>query len=176
MISQSRLIIKLFVLIFLLVQLMSCTAGSDQFSVDGGEDLAGFWYGLWHGAIAIITLIIHIFTDTVTVYETNNTGGWYDFGFLMGVIFVWGGGCHAKCKSAARKKHDTEWDEIGDKVEKKVMRKLKNWAESDVSDIPTDETREEMKETEVSKDDWDELWPKVEKKLKRKIREWAEKE
>ena len=143
--------------------LTSCTAGSGQFTAGGP---AGFWYGLWHGVIAFISLIIHVFNDTVMVYERNNTGGWYDFGFLLGVIFVWGGGCHVKCKTAARKKRDEEWEEIGEKVELKVMHKLKNWAEREESDNSDTEPKE----------DWDELWPKVEKKLKRKIREWVEKE
>lgn len=166
--TQHNLSFKLFIFIPFLLLLTACTAGSDQFTVSSGEGPAGFWYGLWHGAIAIITLIIHLFNDTVMVYEKNNTGGWYDFGFLLGVIFVWGGGCHAKCKSAEKKQRDKEWEEIGEKVEIKVMHKLKGWAE--------DETSEDNKEGDVSKDDWDEIWPKVEKKLKRKIREWAEKE
>ena len=160
---QYPLSFKLLLLIPCLFLLTSCTAGGEQFTADSP---AGFWYGLWHGVIAFISLIIHLFNDTVMVYERDNTGGWYDFGFLLGVIFVWGGGCHVKCKSAARKKRDQEWEEIGDKVELKVMHKLKDWAEKEESD----ETSTERKE------DWDELWPKVEKKLKRKIREWAEKE
>ena len=162
--STQSLPFKLLVLLPCVFLLVSCTAaGSDQFTADNP---AGFWYGLWHGVISFISLIIHVFNDTVMVYERNNTGGWYDFGFLLGVIVIWGGGCHVKCKSAARKKRDKEWEEIGDKVEVKVMHKLKTWAEKEESD----DTGTEQKE------DWDELWPKVEKKLKRKIREWAEKD
>lgn len=150
---------KLLILIPFLLVLTSCTAGDVQFT---SETPAGFWYGLWHGIISVISLLIHIFNDSVHVYEMNNTGGWYDFGFLVGVISIWGGGSHFSCKSAAEKKHDKEWDEIGEKVEKKVMLKLKNWAE--------DETDTD------SGEDWDEIGDKVEKKLKRKIREWAEKD
>jgi len=157
--SQSRLSFRLVLILPLFFFLAACTAGNPQFTV---EAPAGFWYGLWHGAIAIITLVIHIFNESVLVYETNNSGGWYDFGFLLGVITIWGGGCHVKCKSAARKKHDKEWEEIGDKVELKVMRKLKDWAADEEG---TGEDTE-----------WEEIGEKVEKKLKRKIREWAEKE
>lgn len=139
--------------------LTACAAGGEQFSQD---QPAGFWYGLWHGFISVISLIIHIFNDSVAVYETNNTGGWYDFGFLMGVICIWGGGSHANGKSAANKKHKEECDEIGEKVEKKIMRKLKEWAEDEDGTDPAD--------------DWDVISEKVEKKLKRKIRDWAEKE
>ncbi len=141
-----------------MILLTACAAGDSQFTT---EAPAGFWYGLWHGIISVISLIIHIFNDSVVVYETNNTGGWYDFGFLLGVIGIWGGGCKMSCKSAAEKQHEKEWDEIGEKVEAKVMRKLKEWAED---------------ENSADKGDWDEIGEKVEKKLKRKIREWAEKD
>ena len=164
--STEKQSLNLFIFIPFLIILTSCTAGSEQFSVTEGEGPADFWYGLWHGIISIIALIIHIFNDSVLVYETNNTGGWYDFGFLLGVIFVWGGGCHAKCKSTERRKRDAEWDEIGNKIEIKVMRKLKNWADK--------EEAEEI--SAVNKEDWDEVCEKVEQKLKRKLRDWAEKD
>ncbi|MES9942561.1 MAG: hypothetical protein ABW104_21280 [Candidatus Thiodiazotropha sp. 6PLUC2] len=149
-----------FLLVFpVIILVTSCTAGDAQFS---NETPAGFFWGLWHGVISVISLIIHLFNDTVAVYEVDNSGGWYDFGFLLGVIMVWGGGCHASCKTKKEKQCDKEWDEIGEKVEKKVMRKLKAWAEED--ELP--ETGEE----------WGEISDKVEVKLKRKIREWAEKD
>ena len=151
--------LKLLFLIPLILLLSSCAAGDAQFTP---ESPAGFWYGLWHGVISLISLIIHIFNNDVFVYEINNTGGWYDFGFLLGVICIWGGGSHMSCKSSAEKKRDKEWEEIGDKVEKKVMRKLKEWSENE--------------EGTGDGDDWEEIGEKVEKKMKRKIREWAEKD
>ena len=155
---NSRLF-KLLVLIPVLLLLASCSAGDAQFTQDTPAD---FWYGLWHGVIAVITLIIHVFNDSVLVYEINNTGGWYDFGFLLGVICIWGGSSHVSCQSAKNRERDKEWEEIGEKVENKVMRKLEKWVED-----------EEI--TDPDKD-WDEVSKKAEKKLKRKIREWAEKE
>lgn len=152
---------RLLIFIPLVFLISSCAAGDAQFSQDNP---AGFWYGLWHGVIAVISLIIHIFNENVAVYEINNTGGWYDFGFLLGMIFIWSGGSHVNCKSASDKRREKEWEEIGDKVEKKVLRKLKEWSE-DEQGVDTDSARE-----------WDEIGEKVEKKLKRKIREWAEKD
>lgn len=151
--------LKFFILIPLIFSLISCTAGDAQFTQ---ENPAGFWYGLWHGIISVIALIIHIFNNNVSVYEINNIGGWYDFGFLLGVIIIWSGGSRVCCKAPTEKQCDREWEEIGNKVEKKVMRKLKEWAEDE-------EGSESFKE-------WEEISEKVEKKLKRKIREWAEKE
>jgi hypothetical protein len=154
--SKSNL--RLLVIVPFTLLLISCAAGGESFS---GDNPAGFWYGLWHGIISVISLVIHLFNDSVAVYETNNTGGWYDFGFLLGVISIWGGSSHANCKSAAKRREEKEWDEIGDKVEKKIMRKLKAWVEDEDGDEAVD---------------CDDIGDKVEKKLKRKIREWAEKE
>lgn len=149
----------LFIFAPVILLLGSCAAGNAQFTVDAP---AGFWYGLWHGIISFISLIIHIFNPDVMVYEVDNTGGWYDFGFLLGVCCFWGGGTKVVYKTPRQKQRDQEWDEIGAKVEKKIMRRMKEWAESE-DDTPLD-------------DDWDEISEKVEKKLKRKIREWAEKD
>ena len=157
--SQTFRLSGLFILLPAIFLLTSCAAGDAQFTQ---ENPAGFWYGLWHGVISVISLIIHIFNENVAVYEINNTGGWYDFGFLLGVIGIWSGGSHVSCKSAVEKRREKEWEEIGEKVEKKVMRRLKEWSEDeDGIDSATE---------------WEEIGEKVEKKLKRKIREWAEKD
>lgn len=156
---RNQHIFKAGFLIALMFLFTACTAGDARFVQ---EESAGFWYGLWHGMISFITLVIHIFNENVGVYEVNNTGGWYDFGFLLGVILVWGGGTHVSCRTSVQRKRDREWEEIGEKVERKVMRRLKEWAEDEED---TDAVRE-----------WDEISEKVEKKLKRKLREWAEKE
>ena len=156
---RSFLSFKFLALVPFMFLLASCAAGDIQFT---SESPAGFWFGLWHGVISFISLIIHLFNDSVSVYELNNTGGWYDFGFLLGVICIWGGGSHMSCKSAAEKRREKEWKEVGNKVEIKVMRKLKDWAQDE--------------EGSVDREEWDEIGDKVEKKLKRKIREWAEKD
>ncbi|MFZ5966865.1 MAG: hypothetical protein ACOYVK_06795 [Bacillota bacterium] len=53
-------------------------------------DPAGFWAGLWHGLIAPITFMISIFNPNVGIYETNNIGRLYDFGFILGVSSSFG--------------------------------------------------------------------------------------
>lgn len=50
-----------------------------------GVKPAGFWVGLWHGIIAPLVFIIGLFTTNVKIYETQNNGRWYDFGFLLGI-------------------------------------------------------------------------------------------
>ena len=45
---------------------------------------AGFWAGVWHGSIMPIAFVISLFKPGVGIYETNNNGGWYNFGFVLG--------------------------------------------------------------------------------------------
>jgi len=79
--------------VVLMVVLSACAAGAnpavDVPSADG--DVAGFWLGLWQGIIIPITFIISLFSDTVSIYEVHNNGGWYDFGFVIGAGFFLGG-------------------------------------------------------------------------------------
>lgn len=52
---------------------------------------AGFLGGLWHGLILPITFIVSLFNPNVRIYETNNSGRWYDFGFIIGASSSLGG-------------------------------------------------------------------------------------
>ncbi|MBW2664359.1 MAG: hypothetical protein JRD93_20880 [Deltaproteobacteria bacterium] len=53
---------------------------------------AGFWAGVWHGLIAPIVFIVSLFNSSVGIYEINNNGRWYDFGFMIGISGSLGGG------------------------------------------------------------------------------------
>ncbi|HJQ12864.1 MAG TPA: hypothetical protein VJ840_17670 [Gemmatimonadaceae bacterium] len=52
---------------------------------------AGFWAGFWHGIISPITFVASLFYPGARMYETRNVGRLYDFGFLFGVLIVFGG-------------------------------------------------------------------------------------
>jgi hypothetical protein len=79
------------VLVGALLVLTACAAGpNDAVSADGAR-LAGFWLGLWHGFIVPVSFVVSLFTDTVSIYEVHNSGGWYDFGFVIGVSAVFSG-------------------------------------------------------------------------------------
>ncbi len=60
----------------------ACAAGPNVAENPGGY---GFWWGLWQGAILPVTFIVSLFTDTVSVYEIDNNGNWYDVGFVLGI-------------------------------------------------------------------------------------------
>lgn len=89
------------------IVLVGCAAGDPRFTA---EAPAGFWVGLWHGAISFVTLVVGLFQEGVEVYERNNAGGWYDFGFLMGATSVWGGGSSAGYHRSRRGKRSPRSD------------------------------------------------------------------
>ena len=47
--------------------------------------------GFVHGFISLSSLIGSIFWD-IRVYAFPNSGGWYDFGFVLGAMIFFGGG------------------------------------------------------------------------------------
>ncbi len=58
----------------------------------------GFIGGLWHGIIAPFSFVCSLFLDDVAMYAVNNSGGWYDFGFVIGAGILFGGGGKASSK------------------------------------------------------------------------------
>jgi hypothetical protein len=63
----------------------------------------GFWLGLWHGFIFPVAWIVSLFAGKVAVYAVPNNGGWYDFGYFLGIA-VFGVG--------ARKSHTVYRDRV----------------------------------------------------------------
>lgn len=95
------------ILILALVMLTGCAAGPNEQTNTPNEDghVAGFWLGLWHGVIAPITFIISLFKDNVSMYEVHNNGGWYNFGFLLGLTAIWGGGSGSAARARRHRAH-----------------------------------------------------------------------
>ena len=150
---------KMFVLstlTFGIFLLSGCTANNDMYV----SEAAGFWAGLWHGMIVVVTFIISLFTDSVGIYEINNSGVWYDLGFVLGILII--GGCSTRCSDMGKKnksEKEKEWEEIGVKVEDKVRTGIQKWLE----------------EAENKDEEWEAIGKKVEEKIKRELRNWAEK-
>lgn len=81
--------LKLSILIILiLVVLTGCMPGDGSYS---SQKPASFLSGIWHGWIAPISLIFSIGKNNIRIYESLNTGFWYDFGFYMAIISGFGG-------------------------------------------------------------------------------------
>jgi hypothetical protein len=89
-----------------LVLFSACAPGpNDRRDVpDDHGEVSGFWMGLWHGAIAPITFVVSLFSREVQPYEVHNNGGWYNFGFLLGLTVPLGGGARGAAGRSARPK------------------------------------------------------------------------
>jgi hypothetical protein len=79
---------NLLALVLAIVLITACMPGSGHSSP---EEPAGFLLGIWHGWIAPVTLILGLFNSDIRIYETFNTGWWYDFGFYIAIISGFGG-------------------------------------------------------------------------------------
>jgi hypothetical protein len=66
-------------------------ADSVNHTVAATMEPVGFWYGLWHGMILPFAWLVSLFDSDVAIYATYNNGGWYDFGFVLGVGALTGG-------------------------------------------------------------------------------------
>jgi hypothetical protein len=89
-----RVVSAVVLVLFALVMLAGCAPGANGMrgTMDAKGVIAGFWRGLWNGIIAPVTFIISLFNPAVQIYEVHNNGGWYNAGFLLGMIMIFGGG------------------------------------------------------------------------------------
>ena len=78
-------------LVAAIVLLSSCAASGNP-EAGGAGAQPGFLYGLWHGVITPVTFVVSLFTDGVGIYEVDNDGAWYDFGYVLGLSVIFGGG------------------------------------------------------------------------------------
>ncbi len=104
--TKSRLV-PLGLTLGLVLLLAACAAGLNPYVDTANPDgiTAGFWRGLWQGIISPITFIISLFTENVNIYEVHNSGGWYDFGFVLGAGILFGGGFLGMFRGSRKK-----WD------------------------------------------------------------------
>lgn len=84
---MKRAVIYFFVLLSLSLFILGCATQSFSNVVNP----PGFFKGLLHGFILLFSFIASLFTD-YEIYAFPNAGGWYDFGFVLGVMFFFGGG------------------------------------------------------------------------------------
>jgi hypothetical protein len=89
------------ILVALSVALAGCFPSGDSHLL---REPAGFLMGIWHGWIAPLSLIVGLFDHDVRIYEVNNTGWWYDFGYYIAIIAGFGG----IALSRKKKKRDSD--------------------------------------------------------------------
>ena len=98
---MKRLLIP--ILALAAMSLLSACAQQAPTAVDPAAP--GFLEGLWHGFIFPVAWVLSLFMDNVAIYAVPNDGGWYDFGYFLGIV-VFGVG--------ARKSHVVYRDRVID--------------------------------------------------------------
>ena len=88
--SRRRAVVAAMIIVAVLT-VAGCAAGANPVAEANQPDAAGFWLGLWQGLISPITFLISLFNNNVNIYEVNNNGNWYDFGFMLGVSLAFSG-------------------------------------------------------------------------------------
>jgi hypothetical protein len=81
---------KIILLLMCLLCLTGC-ADTVTFTEAMFRSPVGFWYGLWHGVTFGFSFIGSLFMDDIAIYAIYNNGGWYDFGYWLGVTAFVGG-------------------------------------------------------------------------------------
>ena len=89
----------------LLAAALALTACAQQAATAVAPDAPGFLEGLWHGFIFPVAWVISLFKSNAAIYAVPNDGGWYDFGYFLGIV-VFGVG--------ARKSHVVYRDRVID--------------------------------------------------------------
>jgi ABC-type multidrug transport system permease subunit len=81
-------------LVVVALGIAGCAPGPNSLVNTNSEKgfVPGFWYGLWNGIISPVTFIISLFNSKVEIYEVHNNGDWYNFGFMLGISAIFGGG------------------------------------------------------------------------------------
>lgn len=74
-----------YIIATILCLLLSGCAESVHFNEAAAMPPVGFWHGLWHGTILPFAWFVSLFNSDVAIYAVYNNGGWYDFGFALGV-------------------------------------------------------------------------------------------
>ena len=83
---------RLLPLAFLAMLLAGC-ASQVAGTVSADPEAPGFFAGLWHGMTFPIAWVFSLFNDNgeIAIYAVPNNGGWYNFGYFLGVSALGGG-------------------------------------------------------------------------------------
>lgn len=68
--------------------LLAACATQAPSAVNQAASTPGFLFGLWHGFIFPVAWVLSLVMPDVAVYAVPNNGGWYDFGYFVGIVFL----------------------------------------------------------------------------------------
>lgn len=79
----------------MLAALAACARQSAE-AVSSAAGTPGFLLGLWHGFIFPVAWICSLISPRFAIYAVPNNGGWYDFGYFVGIVFLGVGARHTR--------------------------------------------------------------------------------
>ena len=162
--NRQNLVAVVIITVILITALLleGCAPGNDRWDrgINPAAPEAGFWAGLWHGFIIILSFIMSLFTREVGLYEVSNKGWQYNLGYVLGVCIS--AGILTRFGKKRKKMNMAELNEIGGRIEERVRTGLKEWL---------DESTEKEK-----KEEWEEIAKKIFEKVKNVLKSWGEKE
>ena len=82
---NAPLLPRLFAVLAPLVLLAACAV---QSKAAVAPQAPGFLLGVWHGFIFPVAWVLSLFMPDVSIYAVPNNGGWYDFGYFVGIVFL----------------------------------------------------------------------------------------
>ena len=97
---MTNRMIRLSALFVAMLALAACAAHQTSAAVQ--PQAPGFLLGVWHGFIFPIAWILSLFMHDVSVYAVPNNGGWYNFGYFIGIVFL-GVGSHGSRKAVTNR-------------------------------------------------------------------------
>ena len=80
-----------------LAAFLALAACAKQLPTAVQPEAPGFVLGLWHGFIFPVAWFLSLIVPDVAVYAVPNNGGWYDFGYFLGIC-VFGVGANRGSK------------------------------------------------------------------------------
>ena len=104
---KKRIVPILFLLLASILLFTACVPGDGTASA---TNPAGFLWGVWHGWIAPVSLIIGFFDSNIRVYEPFNTGHWYDVGFYIAMLGGFGGFALSRKRKVEKHEHHHHYD------------------------------------------------------------------
>jgi hypothetical protein len=73
--------------VFAVIAILSLSACAARQAADAVQpDTPGFLLGLWHGFIFPVAWLVSLVAPRVAIYAVPNNGGWYDFGYFLGIV------------------------------------------------------------------------------------------
>ena len=72
--------------LLLALLLTACAATQSDAAIATAATTPGFWLGVWHGFIFPVAFVVSLFMPDIAIYAVPNNGGWYDFGYFLGIV------------------------------------------------------------------------------------------